>query len=182
MEITIDKTSLQAALIAAAKNDVRRQLNGVYIDFGGYVVGTDGHCLFAAKFDSEQKEDGEIILDRAMLELALKGIPKTRKFVSLTIDDGSATLDVFPVGTIKEVFPDWRHVVPKEYGYPPGYIVSDISTRMKKIQRLYKRQESDSLVFASEGTAMVIGPDWRFVAMPIRCTVLPKPPAEDDFL
>ena len=115
--IHIDRATLRGLLALAAKDDIRRHLNGIlasikpgHVDF----VATDGHVLGAIHDTSQSAPDpADVIIPRAILETVAKSkspLAVTLEFEgdACTIVDGSARYAFKSEGT----FPDWRRVIP----------------------------------------------------------------------
>lgn len=113
----IDTDILRAAHICACDDGHRYYISGVYIDPQGYVVSTDGHRLFCARFDLMAGPDGTrlkdqpigfggFIIPRDILKRVLTG--NKQRVIELTSDviDGQRYMP------IDGTFPDWRRVVP----------------------------------------------------------------------
>lgn len=112
MQIPTDH--LKAALLFAAKKDVRNYLNGVLIEWDNdnvFIVATDGHRLFAAKHHADEPMDpGSAIIPHADVKLALTGY----KLDEIVFTPAANTLARVSFQPIDGTFPDWRRVVPTE--------------------------------------------------------------------
>lgn len=115
---------LKAALICAAKNDVRFYLNGVAIDRGN-VVSTDGHRLFYTEIDSINPEMQQVIIPREAVEYLSKkaiGIKDLEKVVKVTLEgaEGKLTIQGTDISesfrAIDGKFPEWKRIIPKQDG------------------------------------------------------------------
>lgn len=69
--IELQKSTLEAALLTAAVNDIRYYLNGVAINRGA-LVSTNGDALFLAEIDAP--DDVEIIIPRDTIKVVLAKI------------------------------------------------------------------------------------------------------------
>jgi len=122
MTIQLNMNALEAALIAAAKNDVRHYLNGVHVEpltDKVNVISTDGHMLFAGTYHAPGSEPGEpFTLDRTSLEALLKTwraskiedaaiVERDRLRATVAFGDNLQTINL-----IDERFPQWRAVIP----------------------------------------------------------------------
>ena len=122
MTIILNANALDAALVAAAKNDVRRYLNGVHVEpltDRVNVIGTDGHMLFAGTYTAPGSEPAApFTLDRASLEALLKAwraskiedaeiVEHDRLRATVAFGDNQQTVNL-----IDERFPQWRAVIP----------------------------------------------------------------------
>lgn len=141
MKLTIKSGYVKALLLIAAKQDIRRYLNGIAIDVrqngdvvDAALVATDGHRLLALALDQEDIEAplvGNWIIDRALLESVKPVKVGKTEFpltLSLTIAEPSQDSEgrnclANPVVTLRGAttaagtvadgrFPDWRRVMP----------------------------------------------------------------------
>jgi hypothetical protein len=127
MKIEIEARLLRAALICAAKSDIRYCLNGVAIevhDERALVVATDGHRLFIGR--SHSKPRGKIeggaqtfIVPHELVERALKSLPKKSSGFSLDFTfpvtiPGEVSIKAIDAGftgaLVDARFPDWRRI------------------------------------------------------------------------
>ena len=121
MKITLKTSVLRAALICAAKKDIRYYLQGVCISINhpevAMVYGTDGHVLFAGQcpivvIDAPSSYGFQIIIPSD----TIKAIDKKSEFIDLeTIEGGSK--DYYLLGNarfqaIDARYPDISRVVP----------------------------------------------------------------------
>lgn len=115
--ILLNKGKLKAALTHAATTDVRYYLNGVLfeVDEDGFpwLIGTDGHRLFAGRLDHgqcAQKGPFSIIIPGDVVKRAcaikLNIVPLT------AAPDGRYVLGDIGFTPVEGKFPDWRRVVP----------------------------------------------------------------------
>src|ERR1700686_4348315 len=77
-KLTFSVTQLRAALLCAAKSDIRHYLNGVYIETNNETTrmcGTNGHLLLALDYRCDMQNDyvGNFILPREVCEMVCKG-------------------------------------------------------------------------------------------------------------
>jgi hypothetical protein len=121
MKITLKTSVLRAALICAAKKDLRYYLQGVCISINGpdvaMVYGTDGHVLFAGQcpievIDAPTAYGFEIIIPSD----TIKAIDKKAEFIDLETIEGGAK-DYYLLGNarfqaINARYPDISRVVP----------------------------------------------------------------------
>lgn len=130
MKIEIEARLLRAALICAAKSDIRYYLNGVAIEVHydrAIVLATDGHRIFvgrsAAKAESfPGPAPVTYIVPRELVERALKALPKSRGGASFALQftfnlsehkqevEIRAIDATFGGALIDARFPDWRRV------------------------------------------------------------------------
>ena len=121
MKITLKTSVLRAALICAAKKDLRYYLQGICISINhpnvAMVYGTDGHIMFAGQspievIDAPVAYGFEIIIPYD----TIKAIDKKSEFIDLETIDGGAK-DYYLLGdarfqAIDARFPDISRVVP----------------------------------------------------------------------
>jgi hypothetical protein len=121
MKITLKTSVLRAALICAAKKDLRYYLQGICISINGpdiaMVYGTDGHVLFAGQcpivvIDAPTEYGFQIIIPSD----TIKAIDKKSEFIDLETIDGGAK-DYYLLGNarfqaINARYPDISRVVP----------------------------------------------------------------------
>ncbi len=132
-QFLIPSGSLAAALLFAAKKDVRFYLNGVCLDvrpsLGRYfLVTTDGHRMLVQKFHLAEKSDApdyRVILERADIEGYLKVTGKKPDNLLAVTDgkwSGNSTAGQIPLRVVDGRFPDWERVMPAGgavIGMPP---------------------------------------------------------------
>jgi hypothetical protein len=121
MKITLKTSVLRAALICAAKKDIRYYLQGVCVSINhpqiAMVYGTDGHVLFAGQcpidvIDAPTEYGFQIIIPSD----TIKAIDKKSEFIDLETIDGGAK-DYYLLGNarfqaIDARYPDISRVVP----------------------------------------------------------------------
>ena len=121
MKITLKTSVLRAALICAAKKDLRYYLQGVCVSINhpqiAMVYGTDGHVMFAGQcpievIDAPTAYGFEIIIPSD----TIKAIDKKAEFIDLETIDGGAK-DYYLLGNarfqaINARYPDISRVVP----------------------------------------------------------------------
>jgi len=121
MKITLKTSVLRAALICAAKKDIRYYLQGICISINGpdvaMVYGTDGHVLFAGQcpivvIDAPTEYGFQIIIPSD----TIKAIDKKSEYIDLETIEGGAK-DYYLLGNarfqaIDARFPDISRVVP----------------------------------------------------------------------
>ena len=129
---------VRAALIVAAKSDVRYYLNGVCFSLDpekGRVltIATDGHRLLVLRATSAlaECEAGEFIVPRDALEDAAKGV-KAGTAINVSLDeDGRVGLTTLKrqltTRRVDARFPEWQRVMPynpsgEPAQYDPAYI------------------------------------------------------------
>jgi hypothetical protein len=121
MKITLKTSVLRAALICAAKKDLRYYLQGICVSINhpniAMVYGTDGHVMFAGQcpievIDAPTAYGFEIIIPSD----TIKAIDKKAEFIDLETIDGGAK-DYYLLGNarfqaINARYPDISRVVP----------------------------------------------------------------------
>jgi len=121
MKITLKTSVLRAALICAAKKDIRYYLQGICISINGpdvaMVYGTDGHVLFAGQcpivvIDAPTEYGFQIIIPSD----TIKAIDKKSEYIDLETIEGGAK-DYYLLGNarfqaIDARYPDISRVVP----------------------------------------------------------------------
>jgi hypothetical protein len=121
MKITLKTSVLRAALICAAKKDLRYYLQGICISINNpyvaMVYGTDGHILFAAQspiivHESPEAYGFQIIIPSD----TIKAIDKKAEFIDLETIEGGAK-DYYLLGNARfqafdARYPDISRVVP----------------------------------------------------------------------
>lgn len=123
---TVPYVLLKAAVMCAAKKDVRWYLQGVALN-RGHVVATDGHRMFYAPCKGIKESDDCIIPSEAIKELA-KAVGRTReldKKVVITINGNEGTLRVEDAivyfNPTNARYPDWHRVKARESVDPVKY-------------------------------------------------------------
>jgi DNA polymerase III sliding clamp (beta) subunit (PCNA family) len=111
--LNIPTEFLRAALVCASTEQASYYICGVYIDPKGYVVSTDGHRLFVARFDLGDCAGFEgFIIPRETVKRALMGYKPAQIAVT------PAVLGDLAYTPIDGVYPDWRRVLAP--GEPSG--------------------------------------------------------------
>lgn len=146
----LPKKYIDSALVITPKKEIRYYLNGVYIELfnnEGRIVSTDGHRLFAAKFNTELNLTNNIdfIIPREYVERILKVKSKTEE-ISVAVEfnaENHIKIKLALDGTIIECrpidgkFPDYRRVFPEktsgETGNFNGEYLADFDKICQKI-------------------------------------------------
>ena len=121
MKILLKISTLKAAAICAAKNDIRYYLNGVCIDVRTdsklVIVGTDGNVMFIGVDDYEGEWNGkqeQIIIPIKTVKHVLKNCNKELIHIVLkSLLDGEMLLDKYAFKPIDGKYPDYKKVIPK---------------------------------------------------------------------
>jgi DNA polymerase-3 subunit beta len=176
LAFSVPVENMSAALIIAAKDDIRHYLVGVCFEVKGdriLTVATDGHRMLIARGgevtmpDAEEKRN-EFIVPRDALEDAIRKV-KGGTVVYIQIDgqsikltSGARTL----TSTLTESrFPEWRRVTPTKTNgtpaqYKPAYLydfhrVGKIFSREGAVHVSYNGLDAALITFP--GTAEVVG-------------------------
>lgn len=137
IQISVSARHVEAAMLAASKDESRYYLRGVYLDPRGFISATNGHVAFAALCeDARYAPDGGIIVPLTALAQAVKAAGRARgPAMAFECDAqaqwwllyGAARIAFDPIdGT----FPDWRRVIPEAPGtltaahYDPAYVAA----------------------------------------------------------
>ena len=123
--ISVSLAILRAARTHSAENDLRKYLNGVFLDTkAGKVVATDGHRLFCAHARGVKIDAPPVIVPNETLDAAFKqfngdyarGKMLGNADVLITVKNKTLTIAT-PSGQVSGTaldgnFPEWRRVVP----------------------------------------------------------------------
>ena len=140
--------ALPAALLCAAKKDVREYLVGVLIDRqAGRIVGSDGSLMFVGQVPTMKAPS--VLLPRTLVERALKTCPKRAEggifveaapgAVTLKHADGSFTENGSYVddGTDKRRFFNYERVIPETVSGIPGHYNPELLARGQNALNMY---------------------------------------------
>jgi len=127
MKLSLKKSTLEAALLCAAVNDVRYYLKGAQIEIlkdAGFwqiiTTATDGHCLFN-KIDYPESEENEnqypdgaidFVIPIDAIKAAIKNADKKARFLTLEYSNDKYILENVIFTPIDGKFPDYRRVIP----------------------------------------------------------------------
>jgi len=119
--VSIPAGMLRAALMHAAKRDVRYYLNGVYVEPARQrVTATDGHRMYVGRFSDAGADGPGFIIPRDALELALKahkaahGRDADTAALHIVADGAALKLGATVSATaIDARFPDVERVIPR---------------------------------------------------------------------
>lgn len=127
MKLSLKKSTLEAALLCAAVNDVRYYLKGAQVeilsDAGNWQIittATDGHCLFN-KIDYlsgdepfNEMPEGAInfIIPIDAIKAAIKNADKKAQYLTLEYSNDKYILENVIFTPIDGRFPDYRRVIP----------------------------------------------------------------------
>lgn len=179
LAMSFKRNEIKAALLFAAKNDVRYYLCGIHYNGNkGTLEATCGHC--AIVIDTRTLWDGvDLIIPRHIVELAVKG--KDEYVQLLKDDDGVWHFGGTPFVPVNATYPDMERILPPQreidaavpsYGvYQPRYLV-DAS---KAIGLIYKSRTDGStgvpmmmMKDKPEHTGFVIMDKCKILIMPMR--------------
>lgn len=144
--------NLKAALLFAGKNDVRRYLNGVYIEATNEalkIIATNGHGIFISQLDNNKDDivinDGNYLLCRDSLESALKVVKKLDCASSnigkqIVLSGNGFNLEITNIDGA--TFPNWRRIMPLDphaesnpISAVNGYYLEDVAKASKLLGR-----------------------------------------------
>ena len=137
MKIEIEARMMRAALICAAKSDIRYYLNGIAIEVHGervLVLATDGHRLFVGRNHAKPRgniEEGAqtYIVPRDLVERALRSLPRNGigfglDFTFPVTSPGEVSIKAIDAGftgnLIDGRFPEWRRAIVKRTSKESG--------------------------------------------------------------
>jgi hypothetical protein len=185
MKITLKTSVLRAALLCAAKKDIRYYLQGICISFNhpeiAMVCGTNGHILFAGQcpidvIEAPEAYGFEIIVPADVI----KGLDKKAEVVMLeTIDSmpkGYYVLGNSRFQAIDAKFPDISRVIPSRDAFAeikPSYFKPEyLCTANEALAMYYGDKKDKCYPFAQRGDASAVVHNERndalVVVMPMR--------------
>jgi hypothetical protein len=188
MKITLKTSVLRAALICAAKKDLRYYLQGICISINGpdiaMVYGTDGHVLFAGQCPIEVHQAPEAYGFQIIIPSdTIKAIDKKSEFIDLETIEGGAK-DYYLLGNarfqaIDARYPDISRVVPsrdlfselKPSNFDPELLVKGnealamfYGAKKGKVFPLHQRGNDSGTIHNNQNDAVV-------VVMPMRSDI-----------
>ena len=117
MKISIQSSAIRAAIICAAKKDIRYYLQGIYINVAhrdyATVCGTDGHILFAGRATIEHDSNLSPFNMIVPIDAAKKIDKKAHSVILELLPDGTYLLDGTRFTPLDGRFPDYSRVIPK---------------------------------------------------------------------
>lgn len=171
--ITFSLSQLRAALLSAAKEDVRYYLNGILVESNGNttrMVGTNGHHLLAVDFRHGDNDCfvGSFILPREACEMIAKvkrwniGVIEIESAVSTKCLSGTLRVGDTTVGykSVEGVFPDYCRVITPWVGthddmkaaqFNPEYIAT-----FAKIAKLFGSKNGQFILWARGDNAALV--------------------------
>jgi DNA polymerase-3 subunit beta len=201
MTIDLPITALRAAMLFAAKNDVRYYLNGLHIvlkgDGTGEIQATDGHRAIVVRFKDAPAVAMSAIIPVDLVETLLKAkAVKKATYVFLDIPENERDNRGSPFtlrepllsgagvsgATIDGVFPDMRKVVPKATsGVMAQYNWQYLADCQDAAEILTgsKRGEGAPIAYNGDGPSLVyLSEDAFALVMPCRKGEAPMNPPE----
>ena len=180
MKITLKTSVLRAALICAAKKDLRYYLQGVCVSFNhpkvAMVYGTDGHIMFAGQSPivcpiAPENFGFSIIIPSD----TIKAIDKKSEFIDLETIEGGAK-DYYLLGNarfqaIDARYPDISRVVPARDAFSelkPSYFDPELlikgnealamyyGTKKGKAFALHQRGDQSGVIHNNQNDAVVV--------------------------
>lgn len=194
--IEIQTQALEQVACFMSKEDVRRHLNGVFLEFGegeSRLVATDGHVLAVKRFVSDTQAGQSFIIPADTVMRIIKAGSTSFEFESLRIespdpDREGVTVVKNPLGcriscpgitfdfqAIEGQFPDYRRVIPKKTDGVASQFNLTLLNQFAKARRIYNRKVDSGFVCIEhngDSPALVsIGdPNFVGVIMPARIT------------
>lgn len=115
--IKIETAVLKAALVCAAKNDIRHYLNGVFVESKNgnlFIVSTTGATMFVHQIEGGYSgDDFGFIIPRSVVESIVKTKNKVLEITGESFSRGSELRCGFSLfAPVDGQFPNWRRVVP----------------------------------------------------------------------
>lgn len=175
---------LKAALVIAAKGDIRYYLNAVKVEIGvreTRYVGCDGHKLILLRADvidpKVQQAPADILIPREAIELAVRekfheptlGVPLLYDAENPTAEARLGSVFFKPV---EGKYPDYRKVIPKQASgergaFNPAYLMhfhkaASIAFGNRAMPQIWQNGSAGALVLDSGN------PDFVGVVMPMR--------------
>jgi len=188
MKITLKTSVLRAALICAAKKDIRYYLQGVCVSINhpqiAMIYGTDGHVLFAGQCPIEVHQAPKAYGFQIIIPSdTIKAIDKKAEFIDLETIEGGAK-DYYLLGNarfqaIDARYPDISRVVPsrdlfselKPSNFDPELLVKGnealamfYGAKKGKVFPLHQRGNDSGTIHNNQNDAVV-------VVMPMRSDI-----------
>lgn len=144
------KTALQQVVIAASNDEARPVLTGVYLhthEGGLYMAATDSYRLAEKRLMSCDKEVSVLVPVSAMQDV-LRIIGDVEGDVTLTYDDQQISLQAGEVELVARLiegsYPDYRKLIPEEFGVSATLKRADLSN-VAKVSSLFARESAGSI-------------------------------------
>ena len=186
MQVTIPLSHLAAALEFSAVKDVRKYLEGVYVDArAGNLVATNGHAAYIGRPSSVTLDgdgDGFIISNAHAAEIVKAGKVAKVKTAELTVAGDPVTvsgLRVAPFLALEGKFPDWRRIYPSELsGVAASFNPECLMQGVKAGKALGVKNPDYNFEFIQNGTGSAVmilaGGEAHVVVMPLRAYARPE--------
>ena len=158
---SLNLSALRAALLCAAKKDIRTYLQSVYLDGPrGLIVGTDGHRMFLGK--AALPPELQIMIPRDLAERVLKTASKKNPAcfavllpdnrVRFALADGAAVEgDLLDPANGK--YPDYARVIPASANNEPAVYNPDYLVAARDALRHYTGNNKADAAIAYNGTS-----------------------------
>jgi DNA polymerase-3 subunit beta len=128
MKAAFAHNQLKAALLFAAKNDVRYYLNGVlFRGETGELVATDGHrCIV---IETGWRAEGDVIIPRELIEKVLKVTKAEDTAIEMSLDESSRKMALGGIVDFKidGKYPDYSAIFVQEDGCVPSPAILNTS-------------------------------------------------------
>ena len=156
---SLNLSALRAALLCAAKKDIRAYLQSVYLDGPrGLIVGTDGHRMFIGK--AALPSDLQVMVPRDLAERVLKTASKLNPAcfavllpdhrVRFTLADGAAVEGAL-LDSADGKYPDYTRVIPASANGEPAVYNPDYLTDARDALRHYTGHKKGDAAIAYNG-------------------------------
>jgi hypothetical protein len=158
---SLNLSALRAALLCAAKKDIRTYLQSVYLDGPrGLIVGTDGHRMFVGK--AALPPELQIMIPRDLCERVLKTASKLNPAcfavllpdnrVRFAMADGAA-VEGDLLDPTDGKYPDYTRVIPATANGEPAVYNPDYLTDARDALRHYSGFKRVDISIAYNGTS-----------------------------
>jgi hypothetical protein len=164
--------AIKAHLIVAPKDDVRSQLNSVYLDTArGALVSTDGSITLVSRHEGLKQDGPSVILPREHLAAAVKQVPKRVGTFELDVSpapDGDEnkgaqlTFRSYPGAALQgravnRDYPAYERVIPRTVdGTPGSYDVSLLAKLGDALQTLGECRSTQEVCLYQNGTSAAL--------------------------
>ena len=168
--LTVPANVLRALLIFAADEDVRKYLNGIFVECGpagARLAATDGHIMAVVKIDGEFAPVS-CIFPRELVEAGLRGTKKG-DFTTLKIG-AQCGVSQLEAPAINGRYPAWRKALPTTTSGELAQYDFALLARIDKAAKLLGVKYPPVLAHNDNGPAPVDmgNPDFFAVVMPMR--------------
>jgi UDP-N-acetylglucosamine transferase subunit ALG13 len=150
MEKKMDRNTLKALLLCAAKNDVRTYLNSVWFE-PGFAYATDGHRLLVVK-DESVTSSGYIPRDKVAAMVKVADNSEMMQF-----GNGIASMGGISTKLTTDHKPiDWRMVVPKAISGEAGQFNATYAYDFQKVAELLAGHKHSHMSIAHNGNGAAL--------------------------